>query len=181
MLLPDLKTPLLWLLGLGLVAALGVAGLERTRAAGARADASAAQRDLADYRATVAEAGRLAERAARTQEQTWRDRVDGVTRDGQVQAVAARAAADRAGVAERKLRDETAAYRGAVRAAGQAPTAPEGSPAAADPLDLLADLFGRADARAGELARIADERGIAGTTCERSADAMTEEVASPNP
>jgi len=164
--LPDLKTPLLWLLGLGLVAALGVAGIERTRAAGARADASAAQRDLADYRATVAEAGRLAERAARTQEQTWRDRVDGVTRDGQAQVAAARDAAGRAGAAERRLRDEVAAYRAAIRA-GQAPSAAQGGPAAADPLDLLADLFGRADARAGELARIADERGAAGAICER--------------
>jgi hypothetical protein len=36
--LPDLKTPLLWVFGLGLVAALATAGIERTRAAGARAD-----------------------------------------------------------------------------------------------------------------------------------------------
>lgn len=170
--LPDLRTPLLWALGVGLAAALATAGIERTRAAGARADASTARRELADYRATVAEAGRLAERAARTQEQTWRDRVDGVTRDGQAQVAAARDAAGRAGDAERRLRDEVAAYRAAIRAAGQAPPAAEGSPAASDPLDLLADLFGRADARAGELARIADERGAAGTTCERAGDAL---------
>jgi hypothetical protein len=37
---------------------------------------------------------------------------------------------------------------------------------------LLADLFGRADARAGELARIADQRGAAGTVCERWAGAI---------
>jgi len=47
MLLPDLKTPLLWALGLGLIAALGVAGTERTRAAGARADLAIEQRDRA--------------------------------------------------------------------------------------------------------------------------------------
>jgi hypothetical protein len=42
---PDLKTPLLWALALGLVAALATAGIERTRAAGARADLAAEQRD----------------------------------------------------------------------------------------------------------------------------------------
>ncbi|WP_418145456.1 hypothetical protein ABL850_14690 [Variovorax paradoxus] len=45
--LPDLKTPLLWVLGLGLVAALATAGIERTRAAGARADLAKEQRDRA--------------------------------------------------------------------------------------------------------------------------------------
>jgi hypothetical protein len=45
--LPDLKTPLLWALGLALVAALGVAAIERTRAAGARADLASEQRDRA--------------------------------------------------------------------------------------------------------------------------------------
>lgn len=43
----DLKTPLLWVLGLGLVAALATAGIERTRASIARADLAAEQRDRA--------------------------------------------------------------------------------------------------------------------------------------
>ncbi|RSZ28803.1 hypothetical protein EJO66_31145 [Variovorax beijingensis] len=46
--LPDFKTPLLWLLGVGLVAALGVAGIERTRAAGARADLAVEKRARAE-------------------------------------------------------------------------------------------------------------------------------------
>lgn len=54
------------------------------------------------------------------------------------------------------------------------PAAAAGSPAAGDALDLLADLLGRADARAGELARIADERGIAGQQCQRDYEALTE-------
>lgn len=45
--LPDLKTPLLWALGLGLVAALATAGIERTRAAGARADLASEKADRA--------------------------------------------------------------------------------------------------------------------------------------
>lgn len=47
MMLPDFRTPLLWVLCLGLVAALLTAGVERTRVAGARADLSAEQRDRA--------------------------------------------------------------------------------------------------------------------------------------
>lgn len=45
--LPDLKTPLLWVLGLGLVAALAAAGVEHTRVANAREDLADEQRDRA--------------------------------------------------------------------------------------------------------------------------------------
>ncbi len=66
------------------------------------------------------------------------------------------------------LRKQIAALVGNARRAGAA----AGSPATGDALDLLADVFGRADEAAGELARIADERGIAGQQCERSYDAL---------
>ncbi|TDA48266.1 DUF2514 family protein [Burkholderia pyrrocinia] len=66
------------------------------------------------------------------------------------------------------LRKQVAALVADVRRAG----ASAGGPAAGDALDLLADVFGRADERAGELAKIADERGIAGQQCERSYDAL---------
>ncbi|HDR9508932.1 hypothetical protein C5615_22935 [Burkholderia cepacia] len=66
------------------------------------------------------------------------------------------------------LRKQIAALVGNARRAGAA----AGSPTAGDTLDLLADVFGRADERAGELAKIADERGIAGQQCERSYDAL---------
>jgi len=171
MLLPDLKRTLLWALGLGLVAALATTGIERTRAAGARADAATARKELADYRATAAESGRLAERAARNTEQTWRSRVDGVIQDGKKKLAAARADAATAADAARGMQNQLAAYRAAIRSASAAPATAGGSPSASDPLDLLADLFGRADARAGELARIADERSAAGATCERWAGA----------
>ncbi|MBU9208929.1 DUF2514 family protein [Burkholderia multivorans] len=81
------------------------------------------------------------------------------------QARADAAVAD--GVAD-GLRKQVAALVADARRAGAA----AGSPATGDALDLLADLFGRADERAGELAKIADERGIAGQQCERSYDAL---------
>ena len=171
MILPDLKTPLLWALGLGLVAALATASIERTRGASARTAAAQARQELAEYRATAAESGRLAERAQRNQEQTWRTRVDGVIQDGQKQLAAAQADAATAADAARGLQNQLAAYRAAVRAASAAPIAAQGGTPAADPLDLLSDLFGRADSRAGDLARIADERGAAGSICEGQADA----------
>lgn len=170
--LPDLKTPLLWALGVGLAAALATAGIERTRAAGARADAATARRDLADYRATVAEAGRLAERAARTQEQTWRERLEGITQDGRIQIAAARVDAERASAAERQLRDQLSSYRAAVRAATAAAGPANGSPPAEAALDLLADLLGGSGAALVELGRFADAAHTAGTTCERAGDAL---------
>jgi hypothetical protein len=45
---PDLKTPMLWVLSLGLAAALATAGIERTRAAGARADLATEKRARAE-------------------------------------------------------------------------------------------------------------------------------------
>jgi len=170
MILPDLKKLLLWVLGLSLVAALGV---EHTRAARARNDAADARRELADYRATAAESSRLAERVQRTQEQTWRTRVDGVIQDGQQQIAVYRADADRAGAAERRVRAQLDAFRAAVRAASAAPTVASGSPPAEAALDLLADLLSGSGAALRELGQFADASYSAGTICERHADAVS--------
>ncbi|MBN3500930.1 DUF2514 family protein [Burkholderia cenocepacia] len=58
-------------------------------------------------------------------------------------------------------------------AAARNPATAAGSPAAGDALDLLADVLGRADQRAGELAEYADRARIAGQQCERDYDALT--------
>lgn len=165
--LPDLRTPMLWALCLGLAGALLTAGVERTRAASARTEAATARKDLAELRATQAESGRLAERAARTQEQTWRARVEGVIQDGQQQIARARDDADRAGAAERRLRDQLAAYRDAVRAATAAPGPAGGSPPAEAALDLLTDLLSGSGAALRDLGRFADAAHAAGSICER--------------
>ncbi|MCA8291686.1 DUF2514 family protein [Burkholderia vietnamiensis] len=57
-------------------------------------------------------------------------------------------------------------------AAARYPAATPGSPTAGDALDLLADVLGRADQRAGELAEYADRARIAGQQCERDYDAL---------
>lgn len=57
-------------------------------------------------------------------------------------------------------------------AAARHPAVTAGSPATGDALDLLADVLGRADERAGELAEYADRARIAGQQCERDYDAL---------
>ncbi|HDR9288085.1 TPA: DUF2514 family protein [Burkholderia multivorans] len=57
-------------------------------------------------------------------------------------------------------------------AAARHPAATPGSPAAGDALDLLADVLGRADQRAGELAEYADRARIAGKQCEADYDSL---------
>ncbi|KVL94326.1 DUF2514 family protein [Burkholderia stagnalis] len=81
----------------------------------------------------------------------------------------ARVDADAAASAADGLRRQVVALVADVRRSA----ASTGGSSAGDALDLLADVFGRADTRAGELAKIADERGIAGQQCERSYDALT--------
>jgi hypothetical protein len=87
------------------------------------------------------------------------------------QARRARADAAAADAAAGSLREHVA--RLAARAAGNDPAAAAGGQTAADAAGMLAELQRRADERAGILARIADERGIAGAACERAYDALS--------
>ncbi|KWD16430.1 hypothetical protein WM34_07750 [Burkholderia ubonensis] len=87
-----------------------------------------------------------------------------------VDAAAAASAAD-------GLRRQVAALVAGIRRSATS----AGGSSAGDALDLLADVLGRADARAGELATIADERGIAGQQCERSYDALTSDAQTDQP
>lgn len=145
--------------------ALLVAGVERTRGASAR-------QALAETRLAAEKARADAQHASRIKEMAWQGLVAGVIADGKANLEAVRADAERAGDSEQRMRKQLADYRDAVRRATEAAGPAAGGAPAGDALDLLADLFGRADARAGELARIADERGAAGTICERYADAV---------
>lgn len=113
-----------------------------------------------------------AELKAREDEQRRQASIDKVRDDAEKQialaesdAIAARDAAD--GVLEQ-------AKRLAARA-GKCPSNPSatqsGAPAA-EPSVVLADLLGRADARAGELAAAYDRSRAAGLACERAYDAL---------
>ncbi|KTT18010.1 hypothetical protein NS331_16610 [Pseudacidovorax intermedius] len=146
--------------------------MERAQVLKARADTANAQRDYAAFRSTQAEAGRLAERAARAQEATWRTAFEKEARDGQARIDLARADADRAGAALDGLRRQLSAVLAAERGtAGGAQPAAAG-PAAGSALDLLADMLSGGGTALVDLARFADAAHAAGLTCQRSVEAL---------
>jgi hypothetical protein len=85
----------------------------------------------------------------------------------------ARADAGAAVAAGQRLRSDLAAYVDASRGGAAADPAPASTSApASDALDVLSDLFSRADSAAGDLAQVADQARLAGLACERSYDAL---------
>ncbi|WP_175710364.1 DUF2514 family protein [Burkholderia ambifaria] len=117
----------------------------------------------------VAQAEQIAAiNAARAEEQRRTAAQQEIAKDANQQRTAALADAFAARAAAGSLQQRV----DQLVAAARHPAAAAGGPATGDALDLLAELFGRADERAGELAKIADERGIAGQQCERSYDAL---------
>ena len=79
------------------------------------------------------------------------------------QTQAARADADAANAANRKLRKSLADYR--ARHANTTASTGEGEPDT-DPVGVLADLLGRMGETGGRISRYADEVKIAGAACE---------------
>ncbi|BEP54554.1 hypothetical protein GmRootV118_17980 [Variovorax sp. V118] len=150
MALPDIRTPLLWLLGVGLVAALGVAGIERTRAAGARADAATARKDLANYKLSVSETSRVLQAANDSKAAENRTRQLEALNAARIrETLAARAADD--------LRLERDRLLDAVRFASRRDRVPSAAATAqAQPADPLADVLGQCTAEVQELAGAAD-------------------------
>jgi hypothetical protein len=125
---------------------------------------------FADYRAAAEQASREAEAKNRQTETELRNaqeinaaEVAALHHDLDRSRAAARTASNR-------LQD--AANAAAARARAQcaaSPAADLGTPAG-DPIGVLAYVLGRADERAGRLADIAEQRGIAGLACEKAYD-----------
>lgn len=141
-----------------LVALLGASHLQTQRV----------KTKAAEYRATVERNIRQAGEAARLLESSRQTNVDREVTNAQPKIAEERRDAD-------TVRSDDSVRRAATAAAGRActntrPAAP--SAPAGDPIGVLADVLGRADARAGRLAEIAGERGAAGALCEAAYDAM---------
>lgn len=77
-------------------------------------------------------------------------------------------ARDRAALESRRVQDAARAAADRARAQCANTAASELRPSTEDPIGVLAYVLGRADARAGELADVAEQRGIAGRACERA-------------
>lgn len=125
-------------------------GVKATQAAAQKAQLAAVNAARTEEQRRTAAQSEIANEAARQRSAALGD------------AFAARAAAD-------GLRKQVAA----LLSRAQHPTAAAGSAPAGDPIGVLADVLESADERAGRLAEIADERGIAGQQCERDYDALT--------
>jgi len=115
---------------------------------------------IAQIEADQAQALTAAIQQARAEEQRRQIALEGIRKDAQDQITIAAADADAARVAAVGLQQQVDRL-----AARRCPAAADGSPAA-DPAGLLlADLLGRIDKRAGELAAYADRSRIAGNAC----------------
>ncbi|MCA8480509.1 DUF2514 domain-containing protein [Burkholderia multivorans] len=150
--------PRLWLAFIVSLAITAGGCYFKGHADGARATTVAAQKDRAK-----AVAAARAEEQRRTAAQTE------IANDANQQRIAALADAFAARAAAGSLQQRV----DQLVAAARHPATSAGSPAAGDALDLLADVLGRADQRAGELAEYADRARIAGQQCERDYDALT--------
>jgi len=120
----------------------------------------------------LAEAKTKALELVHEEEQRRQRAIDEVRQHAEQQIARAEADAAAADAAADSMRDT--AERLAARA-GKCPsnsaTAQSGAPAA-EPSVVLADVLGRADARAGELAAAYDRSRAAGLACERAYDAL---------
>lgn len=126
------------------------------------------KQDAADQRAADAETRLLADRAQRTEEQR---RTAAVAKEvTNAQPIIQAEARDAAALPDSRLQQPAIRY--IKRACPNPPAATAGAPAS-DPLMVFADVFGRIEQRSEDLARLAGERGTAGTLCERSYDALT--------
>ena len=113
-----------------------------------------------------ASAYRIEEQRRQTAHQEIIDEADRKILAARSDAVIADAASGRL---QQRIASLVAATREATRHPGiAAPSAPAG-----DPVELLADLQRRANETAGDMARIADERGAAGSACEKSYDSLS--------
>ena len=155
-----------------LAGALALIGVKHVQLGNARVATAQAKLDLANYKATAAESARLAARAALLElvriTNAQRKALDEADR----QTLAAQADRATADAAAERVRKQLERIRTAVRRTNPDTAAASASPPAGDPIGVLADVLGRADARAGILAAYADRARIAGQACERSYDAL---------
>jgi hypothetical protein len=131
--------------------------------------ANAYGEQIADIRAEQAQALATAQTQARAEEQRRQTAIEGIRRDAQDHIAQAETDAAAATVVADSLRQQVDKL---ARRPARCPSPTAGGEAADPAKILLAELFSRADARAGELAAYADAARIAGQTCDRSFDAV---------
>lgn len=148
----------------------------------AELDAAHATTTLATERASAATTARLQSERFRSLEGNHRDEIIQIMAGASAAGAAAGSDAVHARTAYDRLQHDVAEFVTAHRVAAQARAAAGNGAPDTSAADLLADLRGRADHRAGELAEIADQARIRGAACERAyASAHALSVAAQNP
>jgi len=149
-----------------------VAGGQQIRVSSAQSVAAGAQRELADYRAEVAERDQRAALFIIQENQRRQAATEKADAEAKQQLDQARSDAARADSALERLQQRLAAAEQRSRDAGNSITAQLGQ-AAEDTARVRADMLGRLGAAAQLYAGVADQRGIAGVACERAYDGLT--------
>lgn len=132
---------------------------------------------IAEIRADHAQALADAQSRARKIEAGWYAGMLEVQRNAREKLDAAAADAAAAGSAAERLRERVAELS---RRPAACPAATGGGEAADAAGDLLADVLGRIDAAAGELAAHADRARVAGMACEAAYDSLAARHSSAN-
>ncbi|MCQ4302206.1 DUF2514 domain-containing protein [Pseudomonas songnenensis] len=155
-----------WVLALAVVA-----GGQQMRVLSAQSAASKAQVELSTYRTEVSERDRRAALYVIQENQRRQAATEKADAEAQEQLAAARTDAERAVSALERLQQRLGAAEKRSRDAGNAITA-QLSQAAEGAARVRADVLGRVGEAAQLYAGVADERGIAGSTCEKAYDAV---------
>lgn len=162
----------------GALVAVGVSafGVQTWRLHSAEAEAATERAAYATRETELTQRALAAEKTQREIEQQRAKDLQEIAHVAEIKIAAADAAASTAAASAASLRDRAQALAAAGRrACGNPATAGRGA-AASDPIGLLADVLGRADARAGVLAATADRARIAGLACEQAYDSLRPEV-----
>lgn len=150
-------------------------GVQTLRLSSTQAELEAARRTHAEHLAADERAARLATEQARQAEAQRQAHIEEVMRDARTEIDRARRDAVAADRVAQRLREHIAVLVMPGAGTGTATANPDpaaGSPPATGPGLVLAQLFGRADDRAGQLARYADDAAAAGRACERAYEAL---------
>lgn len=159
-----------------IAAALVLGGLlvvQTARLNAAQLDAKKTRTKHAKVLQHIADLTAIALHAVRAQEAQWAATQERNARETATKNEAARADAASARRASDGLQKRINTLVVAARRSSANPGTEPAIEATGDPIGVLADVLSRADQRAGVLAEYADKARIAGQSCERDYDALT--------
>jgi hypothetical protein len=158
--------------GIILVALLGAIGVQTVRLSNAKADTAAVRKDWADEKSKLQAELTEANQRERATENRRQDEERKATDEAAELRAKVSAANDAAASVGRRLRDAQSAAVAGLRTCQSDATATASTSADASER-VLADVQRRLDEATDRIARFADESRVAGLTCERIHDSLT--------